>query len=623
MTATQSGRCLKHVSPELEAILTRGTAPPIRFQSNEIRQQTVWITMRDGIRLATDIYLPPTIPAPVLVTRTPYGRARRVTMHLTLAQCGYVVVCQDCRGTGESEPEAWEYYLYEPDDSVDCVAWIVCQDWCSGFVGGFGGSYAASTQWCMATHPGTSTIIPEVGGLGITFETARLYMFLNAYARSVGKGADNVQLPLPDLERHMLAETLAGGYFNDPLKTPLYGETLGRPHTDCSPDRRRRTWRRFARLPPAQRARLLHRVFAAPRFTYLEMEHLCSGPGLGIAHGAHSIPSAEPSELSLKLNAPALLVTGWYDWNLNDMLASWALLASSPNVVVRLRSRLLITPSAHNATGYREGREEHEELGRIFRTSNIVDLLLHWYTAIKDHATEAWPAVIYYLMGANEWRTASSWPPPEARQVPLFLGSHGKLSTTTPPPLLPPDQYVYDPVHPTPTLGGSIVSNVYIPGSVDVSSVQQRSDVLTYTTPPLESTLDIVGPIRLILYVSSSAVDTDFSARLSDVFPDGRAIHLQSGILRARYRNLDGGAEALEPQRIYRLEIDMWATANRFHANHRLRLDISSADFPRYNRNSNRGGFAGPPLTAIQTVYHQSEYPSHLDLSVLDGVLPD
>jgi putative CocE/NonD family hydrolase len=175
---------------------------------------------------------------------------------------------------------------------------------------------------------------------------------------------------------------------------------------------------------------------------------------------------------------------------------------------------------------------------------------------------------------------------------------------------------VYDPNDPTPTVGGSIVSSVYPPGSVDVSEAQRRSDVIAYTTAPLERDLDVVGPLRLILYASSTAVDTDFIGRLSDVFPDGRAIQLQNGALRARYRNVTE-PELLEPARVYRLEIDMWATANRFKAGHRVRLDVSSADFPRFDRNSNRGGEPGPAIAAEQTLYHDQEHPSHLVLSVI------
>jgi hypothetical protein len=188
------------------------------------------------------------------------------------------------------------------------------------------------------------------------------------------------------------------------------------------------------------------------------------------------------------------------------------------------------------------------------------------------------------------------------------------LTTEAPQTHLEPDCYTYDPEHPTPTIGGSILSSVYALGSVEVSEAQRRADVVTYTTVPLESPLDVVGPLRLVLYASSSARDTDFSARLTDVFPDGRAIQLQSGILRARYRNAE--AELLEPGQIYRLEIDLWATANRFERGHCLRLDVSSADFPRFDRNTNRGGEPGPPLRARQTVYHDPGHPTCLIVSV-------
>ena len=186
-----------------------------------------------------------------------------------------------------------------------------------------------------------------------------------------------------------------------------------------------------------------------------------------------------------------------------------------------------------------------------------------------------------------------------------------------PPPQLQEHRYTYDPADPTPTVGGSICSFVYPPGSVDVSEVQRRDDVLTFTTDVLASDLDVVGPLRLVLYACSSAVDTDFSARLSDVFPDGRAIQLQSGMLRARFRDIQGEPELLEPGQVYCFDIDMWATANRFAAGHRLRVDISSADFPRFDRNTNLGGAAGAPVPAEQTLLSGPEHPSRLVIRVL------
>jgi len=236
---------------------------------------------------------------------------------------------------------------------------------------------------------------------------------------------------------------------------------------------------------------------------------------------------------------------------------------------------------------------------------------------VREGKTDSWPTVIYYLMGANEWRVASDWPVPAAKQTAFYLAGDGNLTTEPPRQPSQPEKYLYDPANPTPTVGGSIVSFLYPPGSVDVSEVQQRPDVLVYTTPVLEQDLDVVGPVRMILFASSSAVDTDFAARLSDVFPDGRAVQIQSGMLRARYRNLQGEPELLEPGRVYRFEIDLWHTAARFKAGHRLRVDISSADFPHFDRNANLGGKPGEPTPARQTIYHDPEHPSHLLVSVL------
>jgi uncharacterized protein len=355
----------------------------------------------------------------------------------------------------------------------------------------------------------------------------------------------------------------------------------------------------------------------------VDMEGLSAVFGTQISHNAHTLPAVRPEEPCGSLKAPVMLRTGWYDWGLNDALATWALLQRAAPEPVRSRCRLLIAPSAHHMPGYHEGMSDHPELHHAYGVANSVELLLQWYTAVREGKTDGWPGVIYYLMGANEWCAASAWPLTGARTLQLYLGGDGRLGGCAPCQHEPPDEYTYDPGNPTPTVDGSILSFVYPLGSVDVAKVQRRPDVLTFTTPVLTEDLDVVGPLRLILYASSSAVDTDFAARLTDVFPDGRAIQLQNGILRARYRNLPGDPELLTPGTIYRLEIDLWATANRFKAGHKLRLDISSADFPRFDRNSNRGGEPGPPLPALQTIYHDAEHPSHLLLSILgDRSLP-
>jgi uncharacterized protein len=622
MSELRSGR-LDDIAPDFAELLRQpGKLAAPRFTVPDIRVETVMVPMRDGTRLATDIYLPAKLPAPAIVTRGPYGRGSDPSAgtFLALARRGFAVVSQDCRGTGASEPDSWDYLVWESQDSYDYVEWITRQGWFDGFIGSLGGSYVGATQWCMAMHPAMSATVPEVAGLGIAINSVRAHMFLNSYARAVGKGEDKLDVPFEDLEGVMHDETLATGYFNGPLYKPLPETLLAR-----LPELRdiaafaaqRRLWAHYCSLTGAGRAAFIREATGAPAVTIVEVESLPEIFGAAIPADRHMLPYARMEEAAESLHAPALMVSGWYDWGLNDLFATWDLLNRAAPEALRSRNRLLITPSAHNMPGYREGREGHPELDRVHRTADILAVLTRWYAAVREDALESWPTVIYYLMGANEWRMSDSWPVRDAQPGLFYLGPGGTLSTGEPQVPAEPDGYTYDPDDPTPTKGGSIVSYVYPPGSVDVSDVQQRSDVLTYTTEPLQQDLDVVGPLRMILYASSSAVDTDFVARLTDVFPDGRAIQLQAGALRTRYRDPEGEPSFLQPGRVYRLEVDMWATANRFKAGHRLRVDISSADFPKYDRNANRGGQPGPPIRARQAIYHDPEHPSHLEVRVL------
>lgn len=619
--ASDSSHRLAAAAPELQRILTRVGETPPAFAVSHIRCETVWVPMRDGTRLATDLYLPPKHPAPAIAIRTPYGRAndRFVGAFLSFARRGYVVIAQDCRGTGESEPESFDYYVHESEDGFDLVEWISRQSWFGGFLGACGSSYIGQTQWCMGMHPSMTTFVPEVSGLGIVPpSTANLYIYISASARTLGKGKGKVSVHYTEMERFFETETMAGGYYNEPLQPSLPDAVLARfAHLRTLPviEARRWLWKRYCGLSGAQRAGFVKQALGIEHITSVALRSMTEIFGQNTSIDAHTIPNADPSELCSLIQAPPLMITGWYDWGLNDALATWSLLRREGQESVRSRTRLLITPSAHNTPGYYEGIQTHAELQHNHRTVNNVELLLSWYAAVQGGTVDSWPVVIYYLMGKNEWRVATDWPPPEARPRVFYLASQGRLIEDPAHHPSGSDSYVYDPEHPTPTAGGSIVSYMYPPGSVDVSEVQRRPDVLTYTTEPLEEDLDVVGGISVELYVSSSAADTDFCARLSDVFPDGRAIQLQSGMLRARYRQQE--PELLEPGRIYRMEIDLWATANRFFAGHRLRVDISSADFPHFDRNNNRGGEPGRPIPARQTLHFGPEHPSCLRVRVV------
>jgi|SRR5579871_379225 len=619
---TQANATPAHpLSPDFERLLSRGGeggAP--QFSVADIKVQTVRVAMRDGTRLATDLYLPPLPTAPVIVMRTPYGRSvdRTVGTFVAFARRGYAVVSQDCRGTGESEPDHWDYYMFESEDGYDLIEWISQQPWFGGFIGSCGGSYVGQTQWPMAMHPAMSTIVPHVSGLGIAFNTVHLHMFANGYSRTVGKGEGKLDLHYSEIERVIESETMASGYFNEPLHKPFAPALLARypKLKTLSPTAAKRwLWEHYASLPSQGRAEFVKQSSGVEHVSIMEVENLSELFGHTISHDAHTIPAVDAAELCRRILAPPLLFTGWYDWCLNDAFATWDMLRRHGRPEVSERMRMIITPHAHNALGYHEGIDRSPELQLPPGPSSHAGVLLRWYQTVRDGKTDDWPRVIYYLMGANEWRTAEDWPPPEAKPQTLYLAQGGVLSTDAPPASSPPDSYVFDPTHPTPTVGGSIVSYLYPPGSVDVSEVQRRSDVLVYTTAPLERDVDVVGPLRVVLYASSSALDTDFAARLSDVFPDGRAIQLQCCMLRARYREPE--PKLLEPGKIYRFEIDLWGTANRFKKGHRVRLDIASSDFPKFDRNTNLGGIPGDPLPARQSLYHDAEHPSHLQLTTL------
>lgn len=599
-------------------------------------QRGLMIPVRDGIRLSTDVYLPPGDERwPVIVMRTPYGKEASAPLLRQLARYGYGVVAQDCRGTGDSEPGQWDMYMYEKEDGHDLLEWIRRQSWSNGKIGGTGGSYVGETQWFMATHPAMTAILPEVAGIGDARSPGvRLHMLVSAYARTIGKSGGRAKAPVPIdvMEREMEAETLRTGYYNDPL-APAYPERVlvRYPQLRRLPEDRRadRLLRMWAEMPPAERVDLVRFLLDAPEVNYANLSDVPGvfgpdGGGPAFKYVAPSLPAVYES-----LQAPPLMLNGWYDWGLDLTLETWDLIQRHARPHVRDNAFLVLTPGAHNDFGYREGADHTPALRYRYRGLDNVELIARWYDYwLKDRkdALDGLARVTYFLMGANEWRRSETWPPPSSRPTRFFLDSTGTANGASGSGVLrreqpasgPPDRFVYDPADPAPTVGGSIVSTRMASGSLDQRDVQNRGDVLVYTSAPLAQDLEVSGPVRAIVHASSSAVDTDFTAKLTDVFPDGRALVLQSGIVRARFRDPERGPSLLRPGRVYRFEIDMWATANLFRQGHRLRLELSSANFPRYERNANRGGRAGTPVQARQTVFHDERRPSHLVLHVVE-----
>ncbi|HJU28024.1 MAG TPA: CocE/NonD family hydrolase, partial [Candidatus Binataceae bacterium] len=331
------------------------------------------------------------------------------------------------------------------------------------------------------------------------------------------------------------------------------------------------------------------------------------------------------------VTVPMLHVTSWYDiFGEGGPTAFKSIKENSRFDKARNGQRLIIGPWGHLLPYTVPSSRGTGEID--FGPSALIDLgetLLRWFDYwLKDVANGVMdePPVTIFTMGENRWQRLSDWPPPNMRQVRYFLhsangangiGGDGSLSTT-PPDVEPADNYVYDPNDPVPTLGGD---NLAIDmGVIDQRPVEERRDVLVYTSEPLERPLEITGPVSVALWASSSAVDTDFTAKLVDVHPDGYARNLLDGIIRTRYRESPSAPKPLEPGKPYLFTIDLWATSNVFLPGHRIRLEISSSNFPRFDRNLNTGEAFGEGTrmaTARQAVFHQSGMASHVLLPIV------
>lgn len=266
---------------------------------------------------------------------------------------------------------------------------------------------------------------------------------------------------------------------------------------------------------------------------------------------------------------------------------------------------------------------------------DLTGLQLRWFDRwLKetDNGVDREPPVMLFVIGIDRWRAEADWPLPGTQYRPYCLHSAGRANTLhgdgtlsdEPPGDEPPDVYLYNPLRPVLTVGGQILMpGGNANGPRDQRAVEMRDDVLVYSTPVLERPVEVTGPIELRLFVASSARDTDFTGKLVDVYPDGRAMILTEGILRARYRNSFTAPELLEPDAIYEIRLDLWATANVFLPGHRIRLEVSSSNFPRFDRNSNTGGeiaseAAGQYRPAINRIFHDAAHPSHLILPIIE-----
>jgi putative CocE/NonD family hydrolase len=584
-----------------------------------ISEKDVPMKTRDGVTLHADV-VRPDAPGrfPVLLARTPYNKKGNDDPNgptYLFAKYGYISVTQDCRGRFQSEGE-YNTIFQEIEDGYDAVEWAARLPWSNGRVGTTGQSYLGLTQYMIACNdpmpPSLQAMAPVSASSDYhaswIYHTGGVSLWGWIVPYAIFKGLHTLKrLKRNDLFEKM-KDYVEGGEF--PLmRQTRFGLNAFTPLTD--------KW--YRHLPIKDWGDILKET--APYFA----EHIAHADDGEYWYRANVNRHAE------SVSVPMLHVTSWYDiFGEGGRTAYQSISTKSKFEKARNGQRVLIGPWGHLLPYHVPSSRGTGDID--FGPEALIDLnetLLRWFDYwLKDvdNGIIEEPPVTVFTLGENRWQNLSSWPPSNMRQVPYYLRSQGGANglrgdgtlQTVPPDKEGADTFTYDPNDPVPSLGGN---NLAIDmGIQDQRPVEERQDVLVYTSEPLERPLEITGPVTVALWASSSAVDTDFTAKLVDVRPDGYAQNLVDGIIRARYRESGSAPRPIEGGRPYLYTIDLWATSNVFLPGHRIRLEISSSNFPRFDRNLNTGeafGEATKGITARQTVFHQQDMASHVLLPVI------
>jgi putative CocE/NonD family hydrolase len=570
-----------------------------------IIEKDVDIPMRDGTVLKADAYRPDTDrELPVLLQRTPYGKDfSQIQFALMGAERGYGVVIQDTRGRWSSQGDSYPF-IHEKDDGYDTVEWAASQPWADGQVGMFGASYVGYTQWAAAAMrpPALKTIIPAVsfcqpydfvytGGsfsLGASVSWGLMAGALMEIQRFTGSESER-ELLLGQFIR--LADGMARGetYHRLPLEEmPLIGRQGISPY--------------FADL-------LQH-----PEYDEYWSRVTCHYEDIDI---------------------PIFHVGSWYDLFIDSTIKDYLGIQSQASEGdANRQQKLVIGPWTHGSFESTVGEVDFGVLSSwmfVLPEEQQLDWFDYWLKGDRNGIPEEAPIRIFVL-GENRWRDEYEWPLARTEYIPYYLHSGGSANSRhgdgalnrSKPEQEPLDTFVYDPRNPVPTRGGGLCCHQgsLPPGAYDQRQVESRPDVLVYTTTVLEDDLEVTGPVQLRLWASSSAVETDFTAKLVDVEPDGYARNLQDSIVNTSYALSSDKPTLMQSGGVYQITLELGPTSNVFKAGHRIRLEVSSSNFPRFARNPNTGSrLAGENhlRPATQAVFHDTGRPSHLILPVIPG----
>jgi hypothetical protein len=558
-------------------------------------EKNVAMKTRDGVTLRADIYRPTADGKyPVLLTRTPYNKDTSAAFGNKGAARGYIVVIQDVRGRFTSDGE-WYPFKHEMEDGYDTVEWAAGLPYSNGKVGMFSGSYVGATQMLAAIGhpPHLAGICPVVTASNYhenwTYQGGAFEQWFNeSWTSSLAQ--DTLDRKIAERKNALVGSTVL------PLKQyPVFN--ISTPQDGAS----------------------MTRTLAPYFLDWLD-------------HPAYDDYWKQWSieENYQNIQVPALVITAWYDIFQGGSLRNYmGMKAHAGNDAARNGQHLIVAIGGHSGWTRKVGDVDFGPDASFDENAVTLDWYDYLFLGKQNEFASGHPVKIF-VMGKNQWRDEDGWPLQRAVTTSYFLHSTGKANTaagdgslsTVAAQAESADSYVYDPANPVPTVGGPLCCDVphLAPGPRDQRQVEARPDVLVYSTPPLDRDTEVTGQVTLDLYAKTSAADTDFTAKLVDVSPDGTAINLTEGILRARYRQSTSAATPIMPGKIYEYNIDLWSTSNVFLKGHRIRVEVSSSNFPRFDRNLNTGKDAATSadfVRATTTILHDGAHPSALILPVI------
>ncbi len=622
-------------TPDAAAIAKRN-ATEKELESIAIIERKVMVPMRDGKRMQADIYRPKdeSKKYPIIFVRTPYnfnywdvalGAPRDMTAQLEAVKHGYAYIEMNERGRYFSEGE-YDILGVPLTDSDDALDWMGSLPWSLDKVGLIGCSSTAEWQLAVASrgNKALATFIPESFGAGVGrvapyyeqgnwFRGGAVQMLFGTWLYDYGLDVKDGRPTFPPgMSEEALVEA-AKSYDLDPHP----------PTVDWS--------KALQHLPEKD----IYSAIGGPRGIFADTTP--SGKP-GMIERTPNDPSWYKGGLwndSMRINIPGLWLMTWYDVSVGPNLAAYNYVRKTASPAIANEQYAIIAPVAHCA--YKRAAEHtivgERDMGdaRFDYDAFTYGWFDHFLKGEDNGLLAKTPKVQYYTMGSNKWQSSNTWPPAGAKPVTYYLASGGHANSLngdgtllmTPEAKDSPDKFVYDPMNPVPTHGGGFccMGPEYKAGALDQRSMEARNDILVYSSGPLKEGIEVSGPIDVTLYVSSDAKDTDFTVKLIEVLPDGTAYNIRENIQRVRYR--EGYTKPpvwMEKGKVYKVTFQPMQTSNYFAAGHELRIEISSSNFPQFDRNLNTGGDnynEAKWVVAHNEVHHSAQYPSSIVLSVV------